>query len=195
MEVPGAQLHSQLAETGGRGQHPPGRRAVAPDQHPAGSLRPGVPAGPSVRGCLHPQRRLRRGDHRFGGEVHHRHRVRHGLAPGHVQGQADRQACRDHRCGPGGPGLCRRAGARWRDPGGVRQEPGNRRSADLRYPRVQAGKDRAEQSSRSLHRHGHRVPPQHRGGQGRDHGATARRIRCRIHGHGHLHLHEGRFCR
>lgn len=32
-----------------------------------------------------PQRRLRRGDHRFGGEVHHRHRVCHGLASGHVK--------------------------------------------------------------------------------------------------------------
>lgn len=34
---------------------------------------------------LHPQRRFWRGDHRFGGEIHHRHRVRHGLAPGHVK--------------------------------------------------------------------------------------------------------------
>ncbi len=57
---------------------------------PAGSLRPGLPAGSPLRGRLHPQRRFWRGDHRLGGEVHHRYGLRHGLASGPVQGQADR---------------------------------------------------------------------------------------------------------
>src|SRR5476649_1917347 len=56
---------------------------------------------------------------------------------------------------------------------GVRQEPGNRRSADLRYPGVQAGKNRTEPSSRSLHRHGYRVPSQYRSRQGHHCRSTA----------------------
>ncbi len=193
--MPGPQLHSQLAQAGVRGQHPRRRRAGPPDQHPAGSLRPRLPAGSPVRRRLHPERRLRRGDHRLGGKVHRRHCLRHGLAAGHVPGQIHRQARRDHRRRPGRPGLCRRAGTQWRGPGGVRPQPGDRRPAHLRHPRVQAGEERTQPSPRNLQRHGHRVPSQYRGGQGHQHRATAGRLRRRVHGHGHLHLHEGRFPR
>jgi len=72
---------------------------------------------PEVCGRVCPQDRLcegactlndgfRRGDHRFGGEVHHRYCLRHGLAPGHVQGQAERQsASRSIGAGPAGLGC------------------------------------------------------------------------------------------
>lgn len=48
------------------------------------------------------------------------------------------------------------------------------RPADLRHSRVQAGEARPQPSPRGVHRHGHRVSPEHRDRQGRDHGAVAR---------------------
>ena len=127
-----------------RGQPVRGGGAVAPDQLAARDVRPHLPAGSPVRRRLHAQRRLRRGDHRRDREIHHRRSLQAGLAAGHVECGADRQARRRRRR-RARPGLaCAdmlvRNGV---EAGGVRPLRRDRRPAHLRHPAVQAGEGSA----------------------------------------------------
>ena len=90
MEVPGAQLHPQLAEADQRGQPVRGGGAFAPDQLAARDVRAHLSAGSSVRRRLHAQRRPGRSDHRLHREIHHRRGAEAGLAAGYVGGACPR---------------------------------------------------------------------------------------------------------
>ncbi len=128
VEMPGPQLHSQLAEAHRGGQPVRGGGAVAQDQLAAGGLRAHLSAGSAVRGRLHAERRPGRRHHRLDREVHHRRGAQAGWKPDMSQRAAHRQARGGHRRGTGGSRLRRHPGAQRRAAGGVR--PSRRASAD-----------------------------------------------------------------
>ena len=100
VEVPGAQLHSELAEADPGRQPVRGGGAVAQDELAAGDVRAHLPAGSAVRRRVHAQRRPGRGDDRLDREVHHRRGVQAGLDAGHVE-RACRPASASRSSAPG----------------------------------------------------------------------------------------------
>ena len=195
VEVPGSQLHPQLAETGRRGQPLRGGGSLPRDQFAARDLRPHLPAGPALRGRLHAERRFRRRHHRLGREVHHRHRPRTRLAPGPVAREGHAASAWPSSV-PDRPASVRRhPGAQRRQTGGVRPLSGDRRPAHLRHSAVQAGKGGDGSPAANPGGDGRRVPAQHRDRARRALRTAAGRVRRRVSRHGHLHGDERRLSR
>ena len=120
VEMPGPQLHPQLAEAHRGGQPVRGGGAFPQDQLAAGSLRPHLPAGPPVRGRLHAQRRPGR---RHIGSIEKYitdEALKAGWKPDMSNVQPTGKRVGDHRRGSCGPGLRGHPGAQRRAAGGVR---------------------------------------------------------------------------
>ena len=127
-----------------------GLRALLGDQQLPRDLRPHLPAGPAVRRQLRHREGLRRGHHRLGREVHHRHRLGAGLGASRSEPRRERRRERRHRRRrPGRPRRGRAAAPQGLPGHGLRPLRPRRRPADLRHPQLQAREGRRAAPRRS----------------------------------------------